>query len=85
MGDVWLMAAVGACLGWMDAVLVFFVAPFIALYLTAVMWAWNGKAMRALPYGPSLAAATLLMVVGEAGFEWLLGMIWRLDSPIVLP
>lgn len=85
MGDVWLMAAVGACLGWMDAVLIFFVAPFIALYLTAVLWAWDGSARRALPYGPSLGAATLLVVFGETGFEWLLGQIWRLENPMVLP
>jgi leader peptidase (prepilin peptidase) / N-methyltransferase len=85
MGDVWLMAAVGACLGWIDAVLIFFVAPFIALYLTGVLWAWYGEAKRAMPYGPSLAAATLMLVVGESGFERLLGMIWQLDGPMVLP
>jgi len=85
MGDVWLMAAVGATLGWLDATLIFFVAPFIALYLTAFLWAWDGKAKRALPYGPALAAATLMVVVGERGFEWALGQMWHLGGPFILP
>lgn len=85
MGDVWLMAAVGACLGWMDATLIFFLAPFIALYLTAFLWAWDGKAKRAMPYGPALAAATVMLIVGERGFEWVLGAMWHLDGPLNLP
>ncbi len=85
MGDAWLMAAVGACLGWMDATLVFFIAPFLALYMTAVLWSWDGAAKRALPYGPALAGATLLVVIAERGFEWGLGRIWGTDGPFMLP
>ncbi len=85
MGDVWLMAAVGACLGWMDATLVFFIAPFFALYITLVLWAWDGAAKRAMPYGPALAAATFFLIFAEPLVEWSLGQIWRLEGPVVLP
>lgn len=66
MGDVHLMAAVGAVLGWPDALVVFFLAPFLGLgwaALRMVLARFSGKFDRELPYGPHLAAATLLLVL----------------------
>jgi len=47
IGDAYLMAAVGAALGWEATVLVFFIAPFVALayvFASAVRRAASGKA-----------------------------------------
>lgn len=85
LGDVHLLAAVGACLGWIDSVLAFFVAPFIALYMVLVQAAWTGGGRRAMPYGPYLAVATLAVILGKYGFEAVLTAVFgspvRLDFP----
>lgn len=61
MGDVHLMAAVGAVTGWIVPSVAFFVAPFMgllwALYLLA------SRNQRQLPYGPWLAAGTLVVML----------------------
>lgn len=66
LGDVHLMAAVGAVTGWQVAVLAFFVAPFFGL-TWAVASAGAAKLMhrkvRVIPYGPHLAIATLVVMV----------------------
>ncbi|MEM7228882.1 MAG: prepilin peptidase [Planctomycetota bacterium] len=69
LGDVHLLGAVGAVLGWYEPILVFFVAPFSgilwhigSMFLGAVM---GDKARRELPYGPHLAIATLLVILGR--------------------
>lgn len=78
LGDVHLMAGVGAITGWAVPVLAFFVAPFIAIgwYVLAIMLA---SVLRrhgtALPFGPHLAAATLLVVLAHPVFEWALGAL----------
>lgn len=66
LGDVHLLAAVGACLGWSDSIIVFFLAPFFGL-----LWAVFSiglasifrRSRRELPYGPHLAAATLTVIL----------------------
>ena len=64
MGDVYLMAAVGAVLGWEAAVLVFLVAPFLGLVYGA--WQWSRHRDREVPYGPFLGmAAGLVMLVQD--------------------
>ena len=65
MGDVHLLAAVGAALGWVDPIRIFFLAPFLALAWIAVSRLVARLARREgreLPYGPHLAAATFLVV-----------------------
>ncbi|MEX2672529.1 MAG: prepilin peptidase [Phycisphaeraceae bacterium] len=66
LGDVHLMAAVGAVAGWQVAVLAFFVAPFFGLGW-AVLAAGAAKLMnrqvRAIPYGPHLAVATVVVMI----------------------
>lgn len=83
LGDVHLMAAVGACLGWIDAVLGFFGAAFVG-----VAWAVLGKMLggplkRHMPFGPYLAIATVLVWFGKPGVEWLIGLVAR--TPVHLP
>ncbi len=62
LGDVHMMAAVGACLGWIDAVLGFFGAAFVGLAWALVSALARGRLRRAMPYGPFLAIATVLVL-----------------------
>lgn len=65
MGDVHLMGAAGAVLGWADPTVAFFVAPFIGLgwiAVTAVAGRMRGGGRREIPYGPHLAIAVLIVV-----------------------
>jgi len=74
LGDVHLMAGVGACVGWIDPVIAFFLAAPVGLYVELVRRvSVPGAARRAMPFGPSLAAATVLVLIGKPGVEWLLG------------
>jgi len=71
LGDVHLMGAVGAVMGWVDPVTAFVVAPFPAL-------AWVGIArlfrsdratrIREIPYGPWLVLAQVLLMVARPMF-----------------
>jgi leader peptidase (prepilin peptidase)/N-methyltransferase len=79
LGDVHLMAAVGAVLGWFLPLAAFFVAPFIGLSWTlaaAVVSRCGRGVRRELPYGPHLAVATVLVLLGwpavESGWEALM-------------
>lgn len=70
MGDVHLLAAVGAVMGWIVPSLVFFVAPIIGLLWALFLWATRRQ--RELPYGPWLAAGALVVMIGYDGMaEWL--------------
>jgi hypothetical protein len=77
MGDVHLLAAIGAALGWHDALAVFLIAPFLGLAFAATVailatrplaWVLGGRfagargRLREIPYGPYLAAAAALVV-----------------------
>ncbi|MCB9838115.1 MAG: A24 family peptidase [Phycisphaeraceae bacterium] len=83
LGDVHLMASVGAVLGWIDPTIAFFVAPFsgiawtIGAMLVAALRRDKTGALAALPYGPHLAAATVLVVLARPVFEALLSAIFR--------
>jgi len=61
LGDVHILAAVGAVCGWITPSLVFFIAPIVAL-LWAMHLMASGK-QRELPYGPWLAGAALLVIL----------------------
>lgn len=69
LGDIHLMAAVGACLGWIDATLAFFGAALVGLVWTIVGAVAGGKIKRAMPFGPYLAIATLLVVLCKPWIE----------------
>lgn len=65
MGDVHLMGAAGAVLGWIDPTVAFFVAPFIGLgwiAVTALAGRMRGGGRREIPYGPHLAIAVLIVI-----------------------
>lgn len=85
LGDVHLMAAVGACLGWIDAVIAFFGAAFVGLAWAVLAMVAGGRLKRAMPYGPFLAISTLLVVLGKPLIETLLGRIFGMDAPLNLP
>lgn len=85
LGDVHMMAAVGACMGWIDSTLAFFLAAFVALGIAALGAIGKGKVSRAMPYGPSLAIATLLVLFAKPLIEWGLGKILGMDTPYNLP
>ena len=72
MGDVHLLAAVGAALGWIDPMRAFFIAPFIALAWVAISRLasiFSSRESRELPYGPHLAMATLVVIYLRPGVE----------------
>jgi len=61
MGDVHLMACVGAVTGWIVPSSAFFVAPFLGLLWA--LWLFVRRNQRELPYGPWLAVASVLVMV----------------------
>lgn len=59
-GDVKLMAAIGAFLGWKLVLLAFFIAPFFGSILGIILKVREGKDI--IPYGPFLSIAALVAV-----------------------
>ena len=60
-GDVTLMAMIGVYVGWQASLLIFFLAPFVAVAVSLVQWLVTRR--RDIPYGPYLCLATALMVL----------------------
>lgn len=60
-GDVTLMAMVGAFVGWQVALFAFFLAPFTAILIVVTSWILTGQTV--LPFGPYLAAGTMISIV----------------------
>lgn len=67
LGDVHLLAAVGVCLGWIDAVGAFFAAVVIGAVWGLLGSVIGGTFKRMLPFGPFLALGTLLVWFGKQG------------------
>lgn len=84
LGDVHMMAAVGACLGWADAVLGFFGAAFVGLAYAGISGLRRGWA-PSLPYGPHLAVATVLVWLFKPVVEWGLTRLSDGVWPVRLP
>jgi leader peptidase (prepilin peptidase)/N-methyltransferase len=63
LGDVHLMAAAGAAIGWAGITLAFFVAPFMGLLIGLILLIRKGK--RELPYGPYLSIAIVIVILLE--------------------
>jgi leader peptidase (prepilin peptidase)/N-methyltransferase len=66
LGDVHLLAAVGAVLGWVDPIFIFLLAPFFGLLWAVLSMGVSSllrKKRRELPYGPHLAVATLVVLL----------------------
>jgi leader peptidase (prepilin peptidase)/N-methyltransferase len=79
LGDVHLLAAVGACLGWVDAALAFPLAAVVGLFWVIVSMVRTGGAPRAMPFGPYLAGATLLVILCKPLIE--MGLTWLMAVP----
>ncbi len=60
-GDIILMAMIGSYVGWQAVVLVFFLAPMLALAVIAAQWMF--RRVYVIPYGPYLSLATLIVVL----------------------
>jgi leader peptidase (prepilin peptidase)/N-methyltransferase len=73
-GDIHLLAAVGAVLGCVAPMWVFFLAPFSGLLWVAVskgLVTVFTKARRELPYGPHLAVATVVVMGCGPVLDWI--------------
>ncbi len=82
LGDVHLMAAVGAVVGAKLVVLAFFMAPFFALAWTLVCML--SRRVQVLPYGPWLSmAAIMVLLVGHPLWHWYMTVAF--GSPAVHP
>lgn len=91
MGDVHLMAAVGAVLGAGGATVAFFLAPFFGLVLAIYLLATGTK--RELPYGPYLSLATAFVMLfycpiaawlapGMAGLRFVVGRMFGAETAL---
>ena len=63
LGDVTLMAMVGSYLGWQPVIFVFLLAPFCGVSVAVPVRLGTGRSF--IPYGPYLAAATVVVL-----FTW---------------
>ena len=61
-GDVTLMAMIGSYIGWQPSLIVFFLAPILALLFVLARWIITRE--TATPYGPYLCAAVVVLLVG---------------------
>lgn len=85
LGDVHLLAAVGACIGWLDAGLAFLASAFVGLAWVILGKVLSGKLTRVMPYGPYLAIATLLVVLCKPLVEMGLSRLLPAFAPVNLP
>jgi leader peptidase (prepilin peptidase)/N-methyltransferase len=73
LGDVHLMGAVGAVLGWVDPIFVFLLAPFFGLTWAVLSMGLSSllhRKRRELPYGPHLAVAALVVLLCRPVVSW---------------
>ncbi|MEM1107520.1 MAG: A24 family peptidase [Planctomycetota bacterium] len=66
LGDVHLMAAVGAVIGWRDTTLAFFIAPFFGIAAVVIQMGVTAlikKRHSPIPYGPYLCGAAVVVMV----------------------
>ena len=63
MGDVHILAAVGAVCGWVVPSVVFFLSAFLAMAWAISLFV--SRKQRELPFGPWLALAALVAMVGH--------------------
>lgn len=69
-GDVKLMGAIGAFLGWKLTILAFFIAPFFGAIFGLIVKARHNKSV--IPYGPFLALGAIIAIFfGETIMQYL--------------
>ncbi len=79
LGDVHLLAAIGAVVGPQHAVWVFFVAPFFGLASAAGMMVMSRVSQatgRVIPYGPYLAGAAVVAMALRGPIERVFGIFF---------
>jgi len=67
-GDVTLMAMIGTFVGWQATLVIFFLAPVAALFISVTQWLLTRR--RDIAFGPYLCLATLFVLI-----RW--GPLWR--------
>jgi leader peptidase (prepilin peptidase)/N-methyltransferase len=60
-GDVTLMALIGTFLGWQASLIVFFLAPFVAVVICLAQWLLTRR--RDIAFGPYLCGAALVVML----------------------
>jgi prepilin signal peptidase PulO-like enzyme (type II secretory pathway) len=60
-GDVTLMAMIGTFLGWQTSLMVFFLAPFVAIFISLAQWTLTRR--RDIAFGPYLCVAAAILVL----------------------
>jgi len=60
-GDVTLLAMIGAYLGWQASLMVFFLAPIVAVFISLAQWILTRR--RDIAFGPYLCVAALIMIL----------------------
>lgn len=60
-GDVTLMAMIGAYVGWQSTLIIFFMAPFAALFISVAQFLFTRR--RDIAFGPYLCLATVVLLV----------------------
>lgn len=85
LGDVHMLAAIGACLGWIDGVFTFFVGTLVGVLWALLGGLLGGAFRRAMPFGPFLGVACVLVWFGkpwiERGFTVLVGGLHPFNFP----
>ena len=82
-GDVTLMAMIGCYVGWQASLLIFFMAPLMAVVIVVVQYLITRE--KAAPYGPYLCAATLAVLVKWEGlWTWAAGLFSTLGTTVLV-
>lgn len=85
LGDVHVLAAIGACLGWPDAALGFFAAVLVGLVSAIVSVLRSSAGSRMLAFGPCLAIGSVLVLFAKPLIEVAIAALIRSPDPINLP
>ncbi|MEM9168000.1 MAG: A24 family peptidase [Planctomycetota bacterium] len=85
LGDVHLLAAIGAVLGWVDAVLTFFAAVLVGLVAAGLSAIRNSSSARVLAFGPCLAIGAILVLLAKPAIEAALTGLFSLPETMDLP
>ena len=86
LGDVHLLAAVGATLGWISPLLAFFTALFLGIgwaILSVFFARFFNRHGTALPFGPHLAIGAMMTLYMRPFYEFMLAAI--LNQSVTLP
>lgn len=85
LGDVHVLAAVGACMGWPDAVLTFFAAVLVGLCMAIVGGIFRLKVARMMAFGPALAIGAVVVLLSKPWIEQGLGVLLHRSGGVNLP